>query len=92
MSRSPFLSVVVPIFNEDEILWRNMEALAPELSDGQAHRLRWTRDTNGTMRIVIDGRQIMEVTDRTFRQPFQGFQIFNRGGDYAFRRVTIDGV
>lgn len=65
---------------------------APNLSDGQPHRVRWTRDKNGSMRIDVDDRQIMQVTDRSFRQPFNGFQIFNRGGDYAFRRITIDGV
>ena len=65
---------------------------APSLSDGNAHTLLWTRDRRGVMVISIDGQEVMRATDRGFRQPFQGFQIVNRGGDYAIRHITIDGA
>ena len=64
----------------------------PSLSDGNAHTVLWTRDKRGAMVISIDGQEVMRATDRGFRQPFQGFQIVNRGGDYAIRQITIDGA
>lgn len=62
------------------------------LNDGQAHRIAWTRDRNGVMALSVDGAEIMRVTDRGFRSAFDGFAMVNSGGDYALRRITIDGV
>ena len=44
------------------------------------------------MVIKIDGAQVMEVTDRGFRDPFDGIAVVNGGGDYALRSITIDGT
>ena len=61
------------------------------LADGQVHTLLWTRDGGGMMVVSVDGRELIRVTDRSFRDGFDGLVIVNRGGDYAFRRVRIDG-
>ncbi len=44
------------------------------------------------MVVKIDGAQVMEVTDRSFRDPFDGVALVNGGGDYALRSITIDGT
>jgi len=63
-----------------------------QLLDGQPHSLSWTRDRDGLMAISIDGVEVMRVTDRSFRDPFDGFAVLNRGGDIALRDITIAGV
>ena len=62
------------------------------LQDGQPHTLTWTRDRAGMMVVKLDGQVLMETTDRSYRDPFDGLAVVNSGGDYAFRRVTIDGT
>ncbi len=63
-----------------------------QLLDGQPHSLSWTRDRDGAMTISIDGIEVMRVTDRSFRDPFDGFAVVNRGGDIALRQISIAGV
>ena len=62
------------------------------LQDGQPHTLIWTRDRAGTMVVKLDGQVLMQTTDRGYQDPFDGLAVVNSGGDYAFRRVTIDGT
>lgn len=61
----------------------------PSLEDGKKHSLLWSRDTSGRMRISIDGNLLIEVTDRSFSDPFMGFAFVNKGGDYAIRVLVI---
>ncbi len=62
------------------------------LQDGQPHVIEWSRDRGGRMVIKIDGARVIEVTDRGFRDPFDGIAVVNGGGDYALRSITIDGT
>jgi hypothetical protein len=63
-----------------------------KLADQQVHTLVWTRDKAGAMAVSLDGQELFQVTDRSFRDPFDGFALINSGGDYALRRITIDGT
>ena len=54
--------------------------------------LVWTRTQAGEMQIAIEGEQVLQVTDRGFRDPFDGFLLRNRSGDMALRRIRIDGT
>jgi len=63
--------------------------LAVNLQDGNSHALQWTRDKTGLMRLLIDGQKIIEVRDASFRDPFNGLAIVNRGGDYGIVDVVI---
>ncbi len=65
---------------------------AINLGDGQVHALTWTRTRAGVMRISLDGKPVMSVTDRSFNDPFDGFAMINAGGDYALRQIRIDGT
>ncbi len=60
------------------------------LEDDQAHTVVWTRDRHGAMAVAVDGQELFRVTDRSFRDPFDGFAIINGGGDFALRRIVID--
>lgn len=64
----------------------------PNLADGNPHTLAWTRNKSGVMSVTVDGQELIRTTDRSFRKPFRGIQIVNRGGDYAIRQITIDGA
>jgi TPR repeat protein len=61
------------------------------LEDGRAHTISWTRDNNAQMVVAIDGRRLLNVTDRGFNDDFSGFTIVNRSGDFAIRSVVIQG-
>lgn len=63
-----------------------------KLEDGQSHVIEWTRDRGGRMVVKLDGAQLMDVTDRSFRDAFDGIALVNGGGDYALRGITVDGT
>jgi hypothetical protein len=64
---------------------------ALNLEDGRRHVLEWTRDRNGAMSVVLDGKELIQATDRTIAKPFDGFLLLNSGGTYWVRSVTLDG-
>ncbi len=63
-----------------------------DLEDDQAHVIQWSRNAGGHMAISVDGNEVISVTDRRFRDRFDGFIVVNAGGDYALRCITIDGT
>ena len=44
------------------------------------------------MEVLLDGAPVMNAVDRGARGAFDGFTLINRGGDFAFRGVTILGA
>jgi hypothetical protein len=62
------------------------------LEDGNMHKITWQRSTKGLMTVLLDGQQIMQVRDRSYRNAFNGFVMTNHGGDYAIRSVSIFGA
>lgn len=62
------------------------------LVDGKDHVIEWTRTDDGHMVVRLDGAEIFARTDRGWRDPFDGFHLINRGGDYLLRSLTIDGT
>ena len=61
------------------------------LEDGGIHEISWQRTTNGTMTVTLDGRQIIQVRDRSYRQGFDGISMTNRGGEYGIRSIAVFG-
>ncbi len=59
------------------------------LEDGNLHTLNWQRTRGGLMTVLLDGKQILSVRDRSYRDAFSGFVMTNRGGDYGIRSVSI---
>ncbi len=62
------------------------------LEDKKTHLIEWTRDVDGAMKVMLDGKEMLAATDRGIRDPFDGFMIVNRGGDYIVKRAAIHGV
>jgi len=63
-----------------------------KLEDGKPHVIEWSRDRGGRMVVKVDGAEVMEVTDRGYRDAFDGIALVNGGGDYALRSITVDGA
>ncbi len=61
----------------------------PSLENKKTHHLVWTRETDGHMRVAIDGQEILATIDRSTRTPFDGLRIVNRGGDYIIKRIAV---
>ncbi len=61
------------------------------IEDGRLHTVLLTRDAAGELAVSIDGKEVMRITDRGFRDPFDAFVLVNRGGEYTIRSVTIYG-
>jgi hypothetical protein len=62
------------------------------LEDKRPHAIEWTRHPDGTMKIALDGKQVIEVADRGFRDSFDGVVIVNHGGDFILRRLAVYGT
>lgn len=66
-------------------------ANAIAIEDKKFHTVQWTRGTDGTLRVSLDGTEILNVVDRGFSDPFDGLRISNRTGDFIVKRVTVQG-
>lgn len=62
------------------------------LLDGSEHKLTWKRHKNGRMNVRIDNTKLFEATDQRFHDPFDGFHLFNRGGEMTFYSIAVDGA
>ncbi len=69
------------------------EARGPlSLADGAGHVVQWTRAPAGRMVVRFDGVAQLEVTDRSFRDPFDGVSLITRSGEYRLSSLAIDGA
>jgi len=66
--------------------------LAKPLEDKKFHAVEWRRHPDGQMTVKIDGKQVLSVTDRGFRDPFNGIALINHGGDYIVKKLEISGA
>ena len=62
------------------------------LEDKKFHRLEWTRRADGLMTVSLDGKEIMNATDRAYTQDFDGLRLVNRGGDYNIKSIVVNGT
>lgn len=65
---------------------------AVDLDDGNLHEIVWTRAADGTMRVSVDGRPVIEATDRDIAGDWLGLTLVNRGGDYALHELRVDAL
>jgi hypothetical protein len=65
---------------------------ALKFEDGKPHVIEWTRDRGGRMVVKVDGAEVISVTDRSFRDAFDGIALVNGGGDYALRSIAVAGT
>ena len=69
-----------------------IESVEAKFLLNREYSVRWTRDQRGEMTVSLDGKEVIRVSDRSFADPFTGFTLVNRGGDYALQEITVYGV
>ena len=61
----------------------------PLLEDGALHRIQWTRDVNGNMLVMVDGKTVISTVELFYRDAFTGFALANAGGIWEWDSVKI---
>ncbi len=62
------------------------------LEDEKTHSLDLTRAKDGTMTVLLDGREVMRTRDVSFSDPFGGVLFANAGSDVILHNVTVMGT
>ena len=62
------------------------------LEDGNNHTIEWRRDNDGEMVVLIDDKEVIRTVDRAYDDPFDGFNIVNKGGEFEIKQVSIFGT
>ncbi len=62
------------------------------MEDRRPHALEWFRGLDGSMAVLLDGREVFRTVDRGIRDDFNGIAVANRGGDYTLHRITLLGA
>ena len=61
----------------------------PSLDDGVPHRIQWIRDSQGRMRILVDGKEVLATYEFYYQDNFTGFAFRNRGGTYEVGPLMV---
>lgn len=61
----------------------------PYLDDGIPHRLQWMRDSQGSMRVVVDGKEVLSTYEIYYRSNFSGLALLNKGGTYEWGPISV---
>lgn len=61
----------------------------PFLDDGVPHRLQWERDSQGRMRVIVDGKEILTTYEIYYRDNFAGLALVNKGGTYEWGPIFV---
>jgi len=61
----------------------------PSLDDGVPHRIQWIRDSQGRMRILVDGKEILATYEFYYQGNFTGFAFRNLGGTYEVGPLMV---
>lgn len=61
----------------------------PVLDDGTPHRVQWIRDIQGTMKVLIDGKEVLSTVELFYNEGFSGISLINRGGTYSWGPIKI---
>ncbi|MBI9075090.1 MAG: hypothetical protein JEZ02_06735 [Desulfatibacillum sp.] len=61
----------------------------PNLEDGALHQIQWTRDVNGNMLVMVDGKTVIKTVELFYRDSFTGFALANQGGVWEWDSVKI---
>ena len=62
------------------------------LEDNYRHRILFVRDESGGRSVSVDDKTLVQVNDRSFRDPFNGLTLVNDGGEFAVREISVMGV
>jgi len=62
-----------------------------KLEDKKSHKLNLSRTSSGEMKVIVDGKTLIQTIDNSFKDDFSGFIMTNRGGDYIVKTVSTTG-
>jgi|GEM_PF-219996 len=62
------------------------------LENEKPHDIQWTRDPSGTMSVSLDGAAVFSVSDKGFRDPFDGIRLSGKGSDVIIKTIQIDAA
>jgi len=62
------------------------------VDDGVLHTLEWRRNNDGEMLVLLDNKEVMRTVDRAHDDPFDGFAVINKGGEFELKQVSIFGT
>jgi hypothetical protein len=62
------------------------------LEDGNPHTIEWRRSNDGEMMVLLDNKEVMRTVDRAHDDPFDGFSVINKGGEFELKQVSIFGT
>ncbi len=62
------------------------------LADGNPHTVEWRRTSDGEMIVLLDNKEILKTVDRAYDDPFDGFAMINKGGEFEVKRVAVFGT
>jgi hypothetical protein len=62
------------------------------LEDGTAHTMEWRRSVDGEMVVLLDNREVIRAVDRAYDDPFDGFAVINKGGEFEIKQISILGT
>jgi len=62
------------------------------LGNGERHELVWRQATNGQVEVLSDGKAIIDLRDRAFRDGYRWLELVNQGGELGVRQVKILGT
>ena len=65
---------------------------AQTITDDKPLTITLARKLDGTMAVTLGEQTLFAARDQSFRDPFAGLLIANRGGDYAVRWITVRGT
>ena len=61
----------------------------PALDDGIPHKMQWIRDTQGRMRVLVDGKEVLSTYEIYYRDNFSGLALVNRNGSYEWGPIAV---
>jgi hypothetical protein len=61
----------------------------PSLDDGIPHRIQWIRDSQGNMKVPVDGAEVLSTVEFYYNKAFSGISLVNKGGVYGWGPITI---
>ena len=88
--RTPSLSLLRFAPNRSSVI--EMIDLGIALEDGNLHTIEWRRGTDGEMVVLLDNREVFRAVDRAYDEPFDGFAVVNKGGDFDIKQISVFGT
>ena len=62
------------------------------VDDGVPHTLEWRRSNDGEMVVLLDNKEVIRTVDRAYDNPFDGFAVINKGGEFDIKQVSLFGT